>query len=213
MALNANALTTVAAVSAMVSGPTNGEIEAAINAVSQAIEDKLGRSLKLTTFTEEDPDLYQGSGRPWLLVRHYPIVSVSYCSVGGAVSTDYRIIPHKANGGQLFRLNGWPKAVQGYGDLTRDNDHAWVDFSIELGYVGGYITPGQATEEDPSTLPASLELAARLAAVATLERAADGELVREKTPGGWDREWSQSAGRALLPAQTLDLIMPYRSRL
>lgn len=210
------ALTTTAAVSAEVSGFTNDQINTAINAVSDSISRALGRQLHQQTFTAEAPDLYQGSGRPWLLVNCYPIVSVSSVKVAGQTVTDYRLIPDKARSGMLFRFNGWPRSVSDFGDMTRDHNFQWADYTIELGYVGGYKTPGQTDTAAEVTVPPSLELAARIAAVANLqgEDRTDGQLVQEKTPGGWERQWGGGGGSigVYLSGRVLGLIRPFRKR-
>ncbi len=212
MALAENALTTVAAVSALGATQGNSAIETAINQVSQEIEDLLGRQLQRVTYTSEAPDYYQGSGRPWLLVNHYPIVSVSQALVNGSAVTDYVLIPRKARLGMIWRNVGWPKSCAGYGDLTRDVNHQWADFNIQLAYTAGYITPGQADEETPTNLPESIQKACGLAVIEWLERGLDGNLVRERTPGGWERQWSERSASSSLSAVVQSLLAPYRLR-
>lgn len=206
MSLSTKALVSVAEVSDL-SNYTSSEVEFAINYASAAIANYLGRVLEKTEFLVGSPDLYQGSARPWLLVRHYPIISVSSVKICGSAVTDYKLIPRKSEGGQIYRFLGWPRYVGGGRDLTRDSDHSWADYTIELAYAGGYVTAGQV---GTSTVPADLAMAAKIAALSILENPTKS-LVREKTPGGWEQEF-QDVGSFGLPSSVLNMVAPYRSR-
>ena len=106
MALNANALVTVAQVKSQldIQGSDTSQdtrIDQLINAASDHLEYLTGRKLKSQSFTHQFP----GSGTPFLLLREYPVTAVSAVHVdatwafgAGALvaSTEYRM--HKGIG-------------------------------------------------------------------------------------------------------------------
>ncbi|WP_405131894.1 phage gp6-like head-tail connector protein [Paenibacillus sp. FSL H8-0317] len=102
-----------------------------IAAASQAIEEYCNRSFKKQAYTE----ILSGvNPSKYLNLRNYPIHEVTSMHIEG-----YTVLEE----GRLFRQSGWPAGEN----------------NISVQYIGGYVLPSDATEEEPRTLPMPLELA------------------------------------------------------
>ncbi|MGG0756261.1 head-tail connector protein [Brevibacillus laterosporus] len=108
-----------------------------IAAASQAIESHCKRSFRKQLYTER----MSGYSSRYLNLRNYPIHQIEEVRADQILG-DYEEIGE----GRLFRAKGWPIGEQ----------------NISVTYIGGYILPGEATGEEPYTLPESIELACLL---------------------------------------------------
>lgn len=154
--LRANALTTLEAVKAAlgISGEDAGSdavLLQLINQASASVERALGRKLRRGTYTEK----LKGTGSQYLLVENYPIVSVSYIrQAGELIDPGLYDITVQGSAGVIYKDDGWTYYGYPYG-LT--GDAMTGSRNIEAQYTAGYILPWEATEEEPSDLPADLE--------------------------------------------------------
>ncbi|MNT43407.1 Phage gp6-like head-tail connector protein [compost metagenome] len=104
-----------------------------ILAASQAIESYCRRSFKRQTYTE----IIDGTGSPFLVVRNFPVHS------GTARNEDKEIAFQAAEDGIIFLPQGWNKGLR----------------NITVTYDAGYVLPGDATPDQPRTLPEAIEIA------------------------------------------------------
>jgi len=195
----ASALTTYQAVmdAKSVSTP-QARVEAMISAVSESIEIAISRSLGFRRFSLAAPARLRGSGTRSLFVPRWPIRAVERVLVSGMTVTDWLNDSDFLLRGELYRALGWPKVMFRYSDLTGDPDPSAVDYSIELAFTAGYILPQFNGVEDAdnnpggdvSDLPFVLQEACIDSVLFNLSAPPPSNLVREKTVGGWDREWS-----------------------
>lgn len=156
--LRENALTTLDAVKVSMGldpKEKDSQMDAAltqlINAASSWLETQLGRKLGHNTYTQK----YVGTGTQNLVLEHWPILSIGYIrdTTTGEDITDYDFESY-GEIGVLFREYGW--TYQGHvGGLSRD--FIAPRRYLEVNYTAGYVLPKDATEENPSTLPADLE--------------------------------------------------------
>jgi hypothetical protein len=168
------------------SGRNLDEYNFAINAVSREIAKYCGRDLHQVTHTAEAPEYHEGSGRLYLYLHHYPVVSITAVKVNGSEVTDFRSSTEDKANGRLYRENAWPRLVPAYCDLTRDPDYSRAREHIEVAYIGGYKTPAQGeVEEGEHEVPEDLEMCVfrELREVMT---GGDGQsrIKSERTPGG-----------------------------
>lgn len=144
MALRANALTTVAAVDAELgvtsAGPQVTLLERYINAISQAVEQFLGRTLQQRTLTEQ----LAGHGGRHILLAVTPTAAVDEVRIDGQVvtATEYRL--SEPNIGELFRDSGWPWTAPRIRTIARDQLAGEERESIEVDYAGGFFLPPSA---------------------------------------------------------------------
>lgn len=205
MALNPNALTSVAQVRAVapgLGGTTDAVLELLINAASQAFEDLCDRVFR-DVIVKDTPsgndeaalEYYQGHNRHKLRLCRWPIISVQRVRIDGAEFTDYKLYPGLKEEGYLWRDQLWPARVARYPDLTGDPDPEAGQWNIDVAYTAGY-----------ATIPADLELACIQEVVSAVTRPSAG-LESERTPGGWSQKWSVNS--AQFSSQTLDVLSRY----
>lgn len=195
MALAANALTTYAAVSGQAPGATQARLEAIINAVSAQIQ----RDLWPLGYSVITGEKYQGSAGCSLYLKRGYIRSVQVVRIDGTAVTDFLSTRQFLDRGELYREVGWPRKVNSYSDLTQDPDYLSAYYTIEVDYTAGWILPQYTNTvnatHNPSgaaaDLPVDIQEAVNMAVVEFALRPNPG-IVREKTPGGWDVQWSQS---------------------
>jgi hypothetical protein len=122
-----------------------------INQASASVERALGRKLRRTVYTEK----VKGTGSQQLLVENYPVTDVEYIKQAGEEIDPglYDFTTH-GNAGVIYKDDGWTYYGYPHG-LT--NEPVVGSRNIEVRYTAGYILPGDATEEEPATLPADLE--------------------------------------------------------
>lgn len=178
MALNPNALCTVASVKAFSSFTADATIEEAINAFSQAAERYCNRVFRSVQVTTGSPESYKGNGRRELYLRRSPITAVERVRINEQEITDYTIPEPEA--GYLYRRNGWPLECAVHADLTNDPDPSERFWNIDVAYTAGFTDiPAQA---------ADLRLACIQEVIRVLTNPNPG-LSSEKTPGGHDQAW------------------------
>ena len=154
--LQANALTTLPALKAAL-GMSDEDISSdslliqLINRASTSVERALGRKLRRSDYVER----LKGTGSQYLLVEHYPIVHVaSIKQAGEEIDPGLYDIATQGNAGVICKDDGW--TYYGYPQgLT--GDPVTGSRNIEVKSTAGYILPWEATEEEPSDLPADLE--------------------------------------------------------
>ncbi|AYB36801.1 phage gp6-like head-tail connector protein [Brevibacillus laterosporus] len=113
------------------------EIFAFLSASSTAIENYCRRSFGLHEYKSQK---YDGGRSKYLLLKNFPVHSVSRVQIHKMEIKDYEIIDDK---GMLFRTTGWQAKER----------------EISISYIAGYVLPADGTEENPCTLPEPLELA------------------------------------------------------
>jgi len=159
--LAANALTTLARVKADLGisvSTYDTQLEHLINAVSDIIEERLGRSLGYSTVTET----LAGRGSELLNLSRYPLDTAKAITVkhdGTTLeSSSYEI--HDARAGILRRIGnvwGWDANVAS--NIAGDPIPGTERKLFEVSYFGGYVLPaGPGTV----TLPEDLNLACRV---------------------------------------------------
>jgi hypothetical protein len=136
-----NALTTLPDVKTLLGitdSTQDARLELIVNACSRRIEQYCGRTFARASLTET----YTPSGRQLLILRNYPIVSVSSVVDQGNTlvqGTDYIFSPEYANSGFLYRENGWNGPTVNRDFLTTDTVAG--KRTIIVTYVAGYYLP------------------------------------------------------------------------
>lgn len=154
--LRANALTTLEAQKEVMGVPaedtgSDGVLIQLIDRASASIERALGRKLRRATYTER----LKGTGNQYLLVEHYPIRAIEYIKQAGTeISPGLYDSSMQGHAGVIYKDDGWSYHGYPYG-LTGDPITGSRD--IEIRYTAGYVLPWEATDEEPSNLPADLE--------------------------------------------------------
>lgn len=106
-----------------------------IKEVSAMIESYCGYKFARAEYTEE---YHCENNRQLLQLNHFPLQSVSSCTVGGETITDYKLFPEYQRWGRLYRGLGW-----GSKSYTRGFTHDIVSgvWDIIVSYVAGYYLP------------------------------------------------------------------------
>lgn len=157
IALNDNALTTLDRLKLMMGismedTSMDALLTQLINQASAYVEQALGRKLKRDTYTER----HKGNGSQELLTDQYPIISVEYIKWAGEIVDPAQYdTTRSAQYGGIYKDDAWP--YRGYPQgLTGDS--VMGSRNLEVRYTAGYVLPKDATEDDPATLPADLEM-------------------------------------------------------
>jgi hypothetical protein len=154
MALNENALTTVATIKSvgylnLLVDTYDSWIERQINIFSQRIENYLKRKLYTRTITDER---YAGSNRSKLYLNNYPITSITSVKQDDETisSSDYEL---ESSDYSAYLYNEYLWKAHG---AVRGISNALVDKyeDIEVTYITGYVLPPTATG---ITLPPDIE--------------------------------------------------------
>lgn len=122
-----------------------------INAASAWLETQLGRKLGRQNYTQK----YIASGTQRLALEQYPIRAIEQIknTMDGSLFDGYDF-DEEGEIGVVYREDGW--TYQGHiGGLSRD--FIAPRRYLEVKYTAGYILPQDATEDEPSDLPADLE--------------------------------------------------------
>ena len=123
-----------------------------INAASAWIETITGRHFGKATYT----DRYAGPGAQELVLREYPIRSVEYVKdtvTGGLIDPGTYDFSMSGDIGVLYRDMGWTFRGYPYGLA---NDYRAASRYLEVKFTAGYVLPKDATEDEPSDLPADI---------------------------------------------------------
>ncbi|WP_340395291.1 phage gp6-like head-tail connector protein [Paenibacillus sp. FSL E2-0177] len=119
---------------------TDAELTALLTVASAAIEERCCRSFKLQQYTGR----VNGMRGQYLYLPNYPVHSMSIYEKPEYPFSDIETLDN----GVFFRRCGWPGGERG----------------LSVTYTAGYVLPEDATEENPSTLPETLEYACVLMA-------------------------------------------------
>lgn len=225
MALQSNALTTVARVKAMpgMSAKTTAEAEDKINLLSDLIEDYLSCVLGYRTATY----LMQGSGTRELILPVAPIVEVTSATLQGVDLTlaDITTPNDWAERGKLLYPAGWPVQVDAANEAG-DPDMNTIAFPISITLRHGYWLPNTVGTKpvDVTTLPERIMKAADIACQMAFINPPQGssKIKSERTAGGYSVEWAQEGGsdgsfasepwECFLPDTSLMLLAKYCRR-
>ena len=123
-----------------------------INTASAWVETITGRKLGRQTYTQR----YAAPGHQELVLQQYPIRSVEYVKDtmdGVDIDPDSYDFSMEGDVGVLYRDLGW--VFRGY-IAGLANDYVAPRRYLEVKYTAGYILPKDATEEEPSDLPADI---------------------------------------------------------
>jgi hypothetical protein len=224
MALTADAMTTLADVKAML-GITDAtqdvRLENLINFASAMIAKYCDRVFTRSTYTSE---AYAGTNRQLLVLRQWPVVSVSLVTVGGTTmpATEYEVKSQDQAMGAIYRPNGWNQNTQYATGLTLDTWASGRDYAVT--YIAGYYMPGDVTRAplephyvlgDVTSLPLDLtDLCMRMVAAQNTAWKYQAQGLKRITEGGLTYEWGSAAtfGRHGLPGDLEAVIDRYSRR-
>jgi hypothetical protein len=107
-----------------------------IKQISGAIEGYIGYKLARAEYTDE---LHSTDNRQLIQLNHFPLQSVSACSINDVAVADYKLFPEYQRWGRLYRGIGWSG-----GAYTRGFTHDVVAgvWEIKTTYIAGYYLPG-----------------------------------------------------------------------
>lgn len=159
----------------------DARLELLINVVSSQIETYCGRTFALTTYTET----YSPSNRQMLILRNFPVVSVSSLTNDGATfvqGTDYIFSPEYANNGMLYREQGWTGTAVSREYLT--SDPVSMKRIINIVYAAGY-----------AVIPQDLQYACQLIVLAAYMQARRNNFdgLTSITEGGLSYQWANQS--------------------
>ena len=102
---------------------------------SALIEGYIGYKLARADYTEE---VHSVNDRQLLSLNHFPLQSVSQCTIDGKEISDYKILPEYARWGRLYRGLGWvgPEYTRGF-----THDIFAGEWCIKVSYTAGYYLP------------------------------------------------------------------------
>lgn len=160
-----NAFTTLADVKTLAGITDNSQdtrLELLINATSMYIESYCQRKFARQTLTNEE---YAPSNRQLLILRNYPIVSVSSLSIDDTVQTqgtDYIVSSEYSKSGMLYRMQGWTGQSVNREYLT--TDPVAMKRTIKVTYIAGYYLPADVgyVAGAEASLPFDLQYACNL---------------------------------------------------
>ncbi len=161
-----------------------------INTVSALIEKYCNRVFKRSLFNES----IQGRGGMKLILRNYPIESVSFVTINDE-EIDLQSIRVMSDEGMLYRPSGGFSArVRGGTFMHPGPDELYHNIYVE--YTAGYVLPKDATDDNPRTLPFDIELAClRMMAVAKRDREVNEGVdlvLKRETIGDWTGEYEKA---------------------
>jgi len=203
MALIAGAMTTLADVKAML-GITDTtqdtRLENLINRTSAMIAHYCDRVFTRSTYTAET---YTGTNRQKLILRQWPVVSVSSITTGGTAlaATEYEVKTQDQAEGAVYKADGWNQNTTYATGLTLDTWASGRDYAVT--YIAGYYMPGDVTSPpadphyvvgDPASLPLELvSLCETMVAAANLAYKYQAIGLKRITEGGLTYEWGSAA--------------------
>lgn len=156
---------------------------------SQGIENYCRRSFRKQAYTE----ILNGyDSSPYINLRNYPIHKVVSITSRSGDITDYESV----GDGRLYRSWGWPSG----------------DHNLSVTYIGGYVLPGDAKEEEPRTLPETLELACMMYAQSLHERQFIPVGIQQEQLGEMSVTYAQQQTEKDMPHVVTALITPYVGR-
>lgn len=207
------ALTTWEAVSAAAPGVLEEDAEAVVRLI-EAVSATVARwARRPFAFLEEAEELHAGWGQPTIRLRRSPIVDPDSVAVAleGRPLTGWTI--EDLERGILALPGGWPYTGgydRGPAVTSRDGRPRRL---IRVTFAGGYVTPPQAGEELPRTLPVDLEEAVILEVLARYRRRGnDPGIQSERLGQDYSVKYAAPApgGGAFLLPSTAAALAPYR---
>lgn len=197
MALQSNALTTVARVKALpgLSGKSDAEVQDKINLTSDLIEDFVGFKLGYQTATY----LLQGSGTRELILPVAPVVEVTEVLLQGEqLDLDDISTPNDwAERGKLYYRPGWPVEVEASNEAG-DPDLKTIAFPISVTLRHGWWLPntGVGRPDDVVVLPERIMKACDIGCLHAFQSPATGapRVRSERTAGGYSVQFEASEG-------------------
>jgi len=155
MALQSNALTTVAVVKTFLGIAVDTEddfIERMINVYSQKIENYCNRKFASATYTSEK---YRGQGTDTLQLENYPVTDLASIYVDDVLleTDDYELMGGEgtSNTGEVNKESLWDRA--GVRQQVSDEE-IFPTYNIKATYTAGYVLP---QDGGTRTLPYDLE--------------------------------------------------------
>ena len=159
-----------------------------INSLSQAAESYCGRSFARASYTET----YNGNGRQVLLLRHWPVISVSLVTDNDAaltVNVDYFLDTQDKDVGRLYRPQGWSG---NYYPRGMTMEPVAGTRNLEVTYIAGYYMPSDSlyVEGNATSLPIDISYAIDEAVVAQYNLAKlSGQGLKALSEGGLSYTW------------------------
>jgi hypothetical protein len=192
-------------------------VQRAVTAASQAIASFCGRVFERDDEIEEYPE---SAGRPLLILKRPPIVSITSITEGGTTvdATTYESTGPNADAGLVLRKSGaWASTQRLDGAAVSDQvaeSHGQSD-RIVATYDGGYVTPGQNALDAVSfptvTLPAVVREAAIQTACALLRLKGADPNVKSEAIGDWSVSYFDAkTTESVIPPYAKALLAPYR---
>ncbi|GEL75205.1 hypothetical protein [Myxococcus virescens] len=173
MALADNALTTVATLAyelglpePAAGSPAEKDLERRIAVASKAVEDYCDRRFGRATLTEK----VRGMGGQVLMLDRCPVLSITSVTLDGQVVpvAEYECVGVDAAAGLLrTRYGRWANTADWQRGVSPEPLAGTERAAYTVVYVAGYVLPKDAAPGSPSTLPAPLEEACLLTAVAS----------------------------------------------
>jgi hypothetical protein len=204
MALIAGAMTTLADVKALL-GITDTtqdvRLENLINRTSAMIASWCDRVFTRSTYTAES---YTGTNRQALVLRQWPIVSVSLITDNGVTlaAAEYETKSQDLARGEVYKAGGWNQNTTYATGLTSDVWASGRDYAVT--YIAGYWMPGDVTTApadphyvvgDPASLPLELvSLCESMVAAANTAWKFQAQGLKRITEGGLTYEWGSGIG-------------------
>ena len=153
--LSPNALTTLETVKLFLPASVEESADALftmmINQASDWIEQQLQRKLGKASYDEW---LYS-TGRQWLMLREWPILSVEEVTQQGQIiAPEMFLVEPDGYAGCLYKDDGWTWFGYRQGLAA---DPVAASRNIRVKYTAGYVLPKDATEDNPRTLPYDIE--------------------------------------------------------
>lgn len=213
MALSAAALTTLAVCldevdieSASADSKVRARLERYIEAASSLVGVILGGGAPIQLHRGEVTVAVAGQDTTTLILPHTPIVAIDEVAIDDEVldPSDYEI--EDAEAGFLRRLDGvWPfEGLKTAGFVTAP---VWSTArrNVSVTYTAGWVTPGQATELLPRTLPHAIEDAV-VELVTSRWRRRNKDL---RVVGETFEQSSYTYGGVPVPAEVMAALAPY----
>ena len=173
----------------------DARLELIINNVSSQIATYCQRQFKKNTYTGE---ILPPSNRQLLILRNWPVVSVTSITQDGQAITDYTLESKYAESGFLYRESGW--MGRGIYRSVLTDDLVAMAHNIQVTYVAGFLLPGDVgyIAGDPASLPLDLQYACEMMTLALYMQARrnnwDG--LQSLTEGGLSYTWGTQNNQA-----------------
>ncbi|MCR8985994.1 phage head-tail connector protein [Brevibacillus laterosporus] len=160
-----------------------------ITVASQQIEAYCKRKFRKQDYTE-----YHDGGRHTINLLHLPIHDIHHVK-GPSGSLSYKLLKSQ---GSIYCPYGFPAGKHG----------------IEITYNGGYVLPGEATEDKPQTLPEAIEMACILLVKDLLHESTRVQGIESERLDVMHVKYRQEkkASASHLPLHVVALLSPYVSR-